>query len=349
VTTKTAIAGRRPLSSLRAMSLLMLAGAAVLLGACESQNALTGNIQPQATLTPPPAPKVALPRVAVAPMIGAPDAVAKQLVDEFSNAVSKDRAQIVPAGQTADLTIRGYVVAAKDRANTKVSYIWDVTDAQSKRLHRISGEEVVNGQTPRDPWAAVNSAVIVAVAQKSAQSFGTWLQANPVSGSAVATAPSGVGGVSPVQTAATPPPASDPAPTPAVATARPTVQPVSAPAAGSGTLAIVPPVTGAPGDGAVSLTRALQGELTKSGVALVTAANANTFRVEGEVKVQPPAGGKQAIQIDWNVKDPQGKKLGTVTQKNEIPEGSLDGAWGRVADAAAAAAAQGIVKLLPQR
>ena len=58
--------------------------------------------------------------------------------------------------------------------------------------------------------------------------------------------------------------------------------------------------------------------------------------------------GKQAIQIDWRVKDPQGKALGTVSQKNEIPEGSLDGTWGKTADAAAAAAAQGIVKLLPQ-
>ena len=57
--------------------------------------------------------------------------------------------------------------------------------------------------------------------------------------------------------------------------------------------------------------------------------------------------GKQPIQIDWNVKDPQGKKLGTVSQKNEIPQGSLDGAWGKTADAAAAAAAQGILKLLP--
>ena len=46
--------------------------------------------------------------------------------------------------------------------------------------------------------------------------------------------------------------------------------------------------------------------------------------------------------------DPTGKKLGTVSQKNEVPQGSLDGSWGKTADAAAAAAAQGIVKLLPQ-
>jgi hypothetical protein len=57
--------------------------------------------------------------------------------------------------------------------------------------------------------------------------------------------------------------------------------------------------------------------------------------------------GKQPIQIDWTVVDPKGKKLGTVSQKNDVPQGSLDGPWGKTADAAAAAAAQGIVKLLP--
>ena len=74
--------------------------------------------------------------------------------------------------------------------------------------------------------------------------------------------------------------------------------------------------------------------------------SAQTYRVEGKVVVGEGKDGKQPIQIDWNVKDPQGKKLGTVSQKNEIPQGSLDGAWGKTADAAAAAA-QGILKLLP--
>jgi hypothetical protein len=69
--------------------------------------------------------------------------------------------------------------------------------------------------------------------------------------------------------------------------------------------------------------------------------------VEGAVTIGQPRDGKQPIQIEWVVKDPQGKRLGTVSQKNDIPEGSLDGAWGRTAEQAAGAAAQGIVKLLP--
>ena len=95
------------------------------------------------------------------------------------------------------------------------------------------------------------------------------------------------------------------------------------------------------------LSSALQRELSRQGIALVDKPG-SSYRVEGKVIMGQTADGKQPIQIDWRVKDPQGKSLGTVSQKNEIPPGSLDGSWGKVADAAAAAAAQGILKLLPQ-
>ena len=57
--------------------------------------------------------------------------------------------------------------------------------------------------------------------------------------------------------------------------------------------------------------------------------------------------GRQPIKIDWVVKNSVGKKLGTVSQKNRIPAGSLDNQWGATADAAASAAAKGIIQLLP--
>ena len=43
--------------------------------------------------------------------------------------------------------LRGYIVAARDKTSTKVSYIWDVTDPTGKRVNRITGEEVV-GDAP---------------------------------------------------------------------------------------------------------------------------------------------------------------------------------------------------------
>jgi hypothetical protein len=317
------------------------------LAACETGgNALSGG-QPASTLAQnavPAPPPVPLAKVAVAPIIGAPDQVGRQLQQEISAALGLQKATVVAVGEKSDYTMRGYVVAAKDKANTKVSYIWDVTDAAGKRVNRITGEEVISGQAPKEPWNAVTPAVTQAIAQKSATSFGAWLPSAASQPAVASNAPVGVGagGAAAVQTASAP----------GITTNQPkpqaALQTVSA-ANSANSTALVPSVVGAPGDGATSLTKAIQDELTKNGVPLSNQQTASAYRVEGVVKVGTSREGKQPIQIDWNVKDPQGKKLGTVSQKNEIPEGSLDGAWGPTANAAAAAAAQGILKLLPQR
>ena len=109
---------------------------------------------------------------------------------------------------------------------------------------------------------------------------------------------------------------------------------------------MVPSVTGAPGDGSVSLTNAIQRELRGQGVALANSPQPGGSRVEGRVAVGSSQSGKQPVQIDWDVRDSSGKKVGTVSQKNDIPQGTLDGPWGKTADAAAAAAAKGILELM---
>ncbi len=59
------------------------------------------------------------------------------------------------------------------------------------------------------------------------------------------------------------------------------------------------------------------------------------------------ANGQQPITIKWVVLDPNGKQMGgTVVQSNRIGAGSLDGAWGEVAEQAASAAAADVTKLL---
>lgn len=117
-------------------------------------------------------------------------------------------------------------------------------------------------------------------------------------------------------------------------------------------LAIVPAVTGAPGDGNKSLTAAIQRELAVKGISIAedkpikgNKPTKGAYRIECSVTVGEAKDGKQPIHIEWLVRNPQGKKLGTVSQINEIPAGSLDGAWEGTADQAAGAAAQGIVKL----
>jgi hypothetical protein len=342
VTTKTAATS---ISRFTAMlgSTMIIGG---LLAGCESSSSVFGSSgTPEATLAPAPsAPPVVLTRVAIAPVIGAPDAVARQLQQDVTNALDRSKVNVVNIADAPQYTLRGYIVAAKEKTATKLSYIWDVNDSGGKRVNRITGEEAVSGQPGKDPWALVTPAVTLAVAQKSAASFSTWLPSGGAAQPAIASvaaSPSGVGVAS----------VSNGTSTQAL---RPQTVSTNSQATGSigrdSVVATVPGVTGAPGDGSSALTTAIQAELSKNGVALAEQTNvATAYKVEGYVKVGQARDGKQAVQIDWQVKDPAGKKLGTVSQKNEIPEGSLDGAWGRTADAAAAAAAQGILKLLPAK
>lgn len=324
------------------------------LGGCETGGGLFPTASdPNASIISSPvstAPQTA--KIAIAPVIGAPDTVARQLQTQLASAMESQRISVAKAPtEAAEYTVRGYVVSARERGRTKVSYIWDVTDPAGKRVNRITGEEVLSGAASKDPWSAVTPQVVDTISSKTAGSLATWLPTQ----SAVASG----GAATPTASMAGTPPPSNSSSVVAVSSSSPPPSASAAPSAAGGPTtgsiarsgpvsAMVPSVTGAPGDGSVALTSAIQRELTRSGVALTTSPSGQTYRVEGKVAVGQAQNGKQPIQIDWDVKDPQGKKLGTVSQKNEIPQGSLDGSWGKTADAAASAAAQGILKLLPK-
>lgn len=277
-------------------------------------------------------------KIAVAPIVGPPDATSRALQAQVTAALERQRVSVAKQStDPSEYTLRGYVVAAKEKASTKVSYIWDVTDPAGKRVNRITGEEVSPGAgASKDTWAAVTPQVVDQIANKTASSLVAWLPSQTQ-------APAASAGV-PMASAAPPAAVAQP-----VALAAPAANATTGSIDKSGPiLATVPSVTGAPGDGGIALTGAIQRELTRNGVALSSAAG-SAYKVEGKVSVGAVKDGKQSVSIDWHVKDPLGKQLGTVSQKNEVPQGSLDGAWGKTADAAAAAAAQGIIKLLPKK
>lgn len=321
------------------------------LGGCETGANLFANNATDPTAVSvagqPAATNGQLAKIAIAPVIGAPEAVAKQLETQLASAIEAQRISVAKdPNAKAEFTLRGYVVSAREKGRTKVSYIWDVTDPAGKRVNRITGEEVLTGAQSKDPWASVTPQVVNTISSKTAGSLVTWLPTQSAAAVAMSTPPpTGSTSAPPAAPMAYSPSAASTPAAPSAAGGPSTTGSIERTGA---VTAIVPSVTGAPGDGSVALTSAIQRELTRSGVALTESASAQTYKVEGKVVVGQGANGKQPIQIDWDVKDPQGKKLGTVSQKNEIPQGSLDGAWGKTADAAASAAAQGIVKLLPK-
>lgn len=355
------IAGlKRPMTAVLAVSF-----AAFALAGCESgSNLLAGgdNAGPQTAIaTPPAATNAQTARLEIAPVIGAPDNISRDLQTQLTASMERNKISVARApGGKGEYTLRGYIVAAREKTGSKISYIWDVTDQTGKRANRITGEEFAAG-AGKDPWSSITPQIVQSIADKTAAQIASWLPGNanvPVASNTGTNAPAAVTpDALKVAAAATPAVANGalPAATPAaLTTAANTPAAAIGPTTGSidsgATVAtMVPQVTGAPGDGSATLTTAIQRELTKNGVALTGTPGAATYKVEGKVAMGQGKDGKQPIQIDWNVIDPKGKKLGTVSQKNEVPQGSLDGAWGKTADAAAAAAAQGILKLLPQQ
>lgn len=271
---------------------------------------------------------------AIAPVIGPPENVSTDLRNQLVADLERQNIRVAKSpDEKAEYTLRGYVVSSLEKGSkSKVSYIWDVTDASGKGVHRVSGEETTPSGKSKDPWTAVTPTIVQSIATKTVASVAGWMPGS--GGPAVASGTQG-GLVQTAATGAPPYSASKPMVTGSVGKGGPVK-------------ARVPSVGGAPGDGSSSLQAALQRELTRNGVTLTDAQSPDTYIVEGKVAMGAGKDGKQPITIDWSVTDPTGKKLGTVSQKNEVPQGSLDSSWGKTADAAAAAAAQGIVKLLPQ-
>ena len=105
-------------------------------------------------------------------------------------------------------------------------------------------------------------------------------------------------------------------------------------------------VRGAPGDGGRTLPQALTTALQGRDVLTTRERDAATAAVEGSIALARSGPGREKVEIRWRVTRPDGEEVGIVTQANEIPAGSLKGAWGEVAGYVALAAAEGIADLV---
>lgn len=283
--------------------------------------------------------------IAFAPVIGAPATVSSKMNERLTAAAGQSNLPVASSGD-AEYTVRGYLVAAAAPKGTKLSYIWDLTDKTGKRAKRFQGDELIEGKKGGDPWALVDDAAIDRIASSTTGKIAAWM-----SGSEVAA-------VAPTNSAE----ASQPEPqqqanvsnnaksTASVLSAQPVEQPApepAAPAAPTEIVAVVQPVIGAPGDGQTSLTAAMRRHLEGAGVKLVEGSSSNAYTVKGTVQMGSADAGQQPITIRWMVVDPAGKTMEkAVVQRNKVPEGSLDGQWGQVADLAASEAARSVAKLI---
>ncbi|MGO9546219.1 MAG: hypothetical protein ACLPPF_15670 [Rhodomicrobium sp.] len=294
----------------------------------------------------------AKPAVALSPVEGVPQKYASKVNDQLVASIKAKGVQIVEAKDAKYIIKPTYAAAPEPKHGTKVAYTINVTDKAGNKVRSITGEELVSPKRGGDSWAHVNEEGVQKVTEKSAVDVAAWIS-NPN-----APAPSAMANASPAPAKVAANVAAKPAAAKTAAPATPTLAAaVETPAAGPAVkkvaaapaevIAVVPTVTGAPGDGKTSLAEAMKRALGHQGVKLASAAKRGTYKIQGSVELGAVAGGQQPITIRWVVVDPSGKQMEkTVIQNNRVVAGSLDGAWGDIADQAAGAAASEVSKLL---
>ncbi|MHA1164092.1 MAG: hypothetical protein ACTSP0_00705 [Alphaproteobacteria bacterium] len=274
--------------------------------------------------------------ISFAQIIGPPATISNQLTGQLISAArQKNIPVITEKGKPAKFTVRGYLAQSNERKGEKITYIWDVTDKSGKRVHRILGEEIVPVKQGAKPWTSVNQAAMQKIAAKTANDLALWLPKQKAGAGTAASA-------TPVKS-----PPTRTASTQASRKPAPTTRPAPAKTARSGPIvALVPPVSGAPGDGRSTLTNALRRRLRVKGVRIASTGGVNVFKINGKVTIGKVSSTTQKVKIVWQLLDPKGKDLGSVTQQTDVPKGSLDKKWGPAATSAGNAAANEILKLI---
>ncbi len=310
----------------------------------------------------------AKPAVALAPAQGVPQKYASKVNDQFATLIKANGVAIVDAKDAAYVVKPTYAAQADGKHGTKVAYTVDVMDKAGNKVRSITGEENVSAKHGGDLWRHVTEDAVQKVAMKSATDVNAWIEnpnapapapavaeAKPAE-AAPAKAAEATSASAPVKTAAKTTPKTPHAKAPvetaslasAVDTSAAPAHPVhTASAAPQEVVAVVPAVSGAPGDGKTSLSEAMKKALGRQGVKLASGGAVGSYKIQGQVEMGAVANGQQPITIRWVVIDPSGKQMEkTVVQNNKITAGTLDGAWGEVAEQAAGAAASEVSKLL---
>ncbi|WP_436638468.1 hypothetical protein [Microbaculum sp. FT89] len=347
-------------TGLRRTALLGLAIVAGLLGGCQTNGPATGT-PPTAEATPPVGQESAAAKTALAfePVVGIPEDRATVLATELGAGAAASNLPIIGRDKP-DVTfrIKGYFNAVAQGGTTKVSYVWDIFNAEGTRVHRISGSESVPAALP-DPWSGIPDETLKKMARQTVDELRSWLDSGAPT-TALASDPPPPGAGSSYAEAPTAGTRAGLTKTQAMATGRggriPDAAALHSAAAADAAAMPEPPrftyflsdVAGATGDGAKALTYALSGQLEAAGGARVATPRDADYVIGGEATVAPPVRGSQIVAIIWSVADRGGKALGSVRQIAKFAQGALDAAWGTSADTAAASAAPGVLALIPQ-
>ncbi|MBW3096102.1 hypothetical protein [Pseudohoeflea coraliihabitans] len=114
-----------------------------------------------------------------APIIGAPIGRITPLSKQLAQEARSRGFSVHPSSDArGDHLLKGYLSAFNDGAVTTVVFVWDILDPAGNRLHRIQGQERVDGAAD-EAWEAVPDSSMQRIASRLFDEYQQWLQRSP--------------------------------------------------------------------------------------------------------------------------------------------------------------------------
>ena len=90
-------------------------------------------------------------------------------------------------------------------------------------------------------------------------------------------------------------------------------------------------IEGAPGDGNEALRKAFAAVLKDAGLPVAGDPQDAAIQIFGKVYVSEQSAGREKLEIEWFLQEPDGSEIGTLTQSNSIKKGRAMSKWGPLA------------------
>ena len=107
---------------------------------------------------------------------GPPQPVFQKLVENLAAEAVARQVSVISREARPHYRIRGYLAASVEGRRTNIGWVWDIYDADKRRMLRIVGEEAGSRRNP-DAWAAADEAMLRKIARQSIDQLATFLNA----------------------------------------------------------------------------------------------------------------------------------------------------------------------------
>jgi hypothetical protein len=109
---------------------------------------------------------------------GPPVRLYQTFVSTLAEEATARRVQVVSRTAAAEYRIRIYLAAQVEGRRTRISWVWDVYDAEKRRALRISGEDA-GERKGTDGWSAADDPMMRRMARTSLDQLAAFLETGP--------------------------------------------------------------------------------------------------------------------------------------------------------------------------